>query len=73
MVSLQKEMWEEPGPYAQRPSAKLFDEWVTKAGGRVRGSLLEIEIMEQKCVLRAVASHACACLFCCSLDGVSSA
>lgn len=41
-------MWDEPGPYAQRPSSKLFDDWVTKAGGHVRGSLLELELMEQK-------------------------
>lgn len=48
MVTLQRDMWDESGAYAQRPSSKLFDEWVGKAGGRVRGSLLELDILEQR-------------------------
>jgi hypothetical protein len=58
MTALQRDMWDEPGPYAQRPSSILFDEWVTKAGGRVRGSLLELEMVEEKyaCIRFALAA-----------------
>ena len=36
--TLQEDMWEEAGPYPKRPSSKKFVEWVSLAGGRVRGA-----------------------------------
>ncbi len=36
--TLQDDMWEEAGPYPKRPSSKKFVEWVSLAGGRVRGA-----------------------------------
>ncbi|KNC86435.1 hypothetical protein SARC_01441 [Sphaeroforma arctica JP610] len=38
--AMQDEFWDEGGPFAKRPSAVMYAEWVVKAGCRVRGSLL---------------------------------
>ena len=48
MKALQAAMWEETGPYEQRPSAKTFAFWVKKAGGRVKGTLSKAKMLAKK-------------------------
>jgi hypothetical protein len=44
MKALQQELWKETGTVHKRPSARLFQEWVSLAGGRVRGSTKKIRL-----------------------------